>query len=145
MKFHLGIAKPSWNFNLVYRVILVLVIAWLRVQLAINLIKGCFNFPSTLNEERFCSLSYRGSNLSLIARKTMRLLFNHQLILFVIQPKSISLKQICYKRSHGIAVTSLHCLLFSTSKYKDLKRISKNATNVVLKLKFLWTAKLVFP
>ena len=53
------------------------------------------------------------------------------------QPKSISLEQICYERSQGIAVTSLHCLLFLTSKSKDLKRISKGATNVVLALKFL--------
>ena len=69
----------------------------------------------------------------------MRLLVNHQLIPIVIQPKSISLDQICYKRSQGIAVTSLHCLLFLTSKNKDLKRISKSATNVVIALKFLWT------
>ena len=53
------------------------------------------------------------------------------------QPKSISLEQICYERSQCIAVTSLHCLLFLTSKSKDLKRISKGATNVVLALKFL--------
>ena len=57
----------------------------------------------------------------------MRLLVNHQVILIAIQSKSILLKQICYKGSQGIAVTSLHCLLFSTSK-KDLK---KRATNVV--------------
>ena len=61
----------------------------------------------------------------------MRLLVNHQIIPIAIQPKSISLKQICYKRSQGIDVTSLHCLLFSTSKNKDLKRISKNATDTV--------------
>ena len=68
----------------------------------------------------------------------MLLLVNHQPIPIAIQPKSISLKQICYKRSQGIAVTSLHCLLFSTSKDKDPKRILKSATNVVLALKFLW-------
>ena len=61
----------------------------------------------------------------------MQLLVNYQLILIAIQPKSISLEQICYKLSQGIVVTSLHCLLFSTSKNKDLKRISKSATNVV--------------
>ena len=61
----------------------------------------------------------------------MRLLVNHQLIPIAIQPKSISPEQICYKRSQGIAVTSLHCLLFSTSKNKDLKRISESAINVV--------------
>ena len=75
----------------------------------------------------------------------MRLLINHQLIPIAIQPKSISLEQICYKRSHGIDVTSVHCLFFSTLKNKDLKRISKSATNVVLALKFLWTTKFAFP
>ena len=61
----------------------------------------------------------------------MRLLVNHQLIPIAMQPKSIFPEQIYYKRPQGIAVTSLHCLLFSTSKNKDLKRISKSATNVV--------------
>ena len=75
----------------------------------------------------------------------MRLLVNHQLIPIATQPKSISFEQICYKRSQIIAVTSFYCLLFSTSKNKDLKRISKSATSVVLALKFLWTSKFVFP
>ena len=61
----------------------------------------------------------------------MRLLVNHQFILIAIQSKSISRDQICYERSQGIVVTSLHCLLFSASKNKDLKRISKSAINVV--------------
>ena len=61
----------------------------------------------------------------------MRLLVNHQLIPVAIQPKSISLEQICYKRAQGIAVISLDCLLYSTSKSKDLKLISKSATSVV--------------
>ena len=64
-------------------------------------------------------------------RETMQLLVNHQLILIAIQFKSISLEQICYKRSQGIVVTSLHCLLFSTSKNQDLKQMSKSATNIV--------------
>ena len=42
----------------------------------------------------------------------MRLLDNHQLIPIAIQPKRISLEQICNQISQGIAVTSLHCLLF---------------------------------
>ena len=75
----------------------------------------------------------------------MRLLVNHQLISIAIKPKSISLEQICYKRSQGIGVTSLHCLLFFTLKNKDLKQISKSATNAVLAIKFIWTSKLVFP
>ena len=75
----------------------------------------------------------------------MGLLVNHHLIPIAIQPKSISREQICYKSSQGIAITSLHFLLFLMSKNKDLKRISKSATNVVLALKFLWTSKLDFP
>ena len=60
----------------------------------------------------------------------MRLLVNHQLIPIAIRPKSISFKQIRYKISQGIAVTSLHGLLFSTSEITDLKQISKKTTNV---------------
>ena len=82
-------------------------------------------------------------NLSLIAPETTRLLVSHQLIPIAMQPKSISLEQICYKRSQGIA--ALHCVFFSTSKNEDLKRIMKSDTNVVLALKFLWTSKFVFP
>ena len=58
----------------------------------------------------------------------MRLLVNQQLIPIAIQPKTISLEQICYKRSQSVAGTSLHCLLFLTSKNKYLNRISKRAT-----------------
>ena len=94
---------------------------------------------------KFSSLSYHKSNLWLIAREIMRLLVNLQLIPIVILPIDISLEQICYKRSQGIAATSLLYLLFSKSKNKDLKRISKSATNVVLALKLLWTSKYVFP
>ena len=75
----------------------------------------------------------------------MWLLVSHQLIPIAIQPKNISLEPICYNRSQGIAVTSLHYVLFLTSKNKDLKQISKSATNVVLALKFLWTSNFAFP
>ena len=75
----------------------------------------------------------------------MRLLVNHQLIPVAIEPKSISLEQIYYKRSQGIATTSLHCLLFSTSKNKEQKRIWKSATNVMEALKFILASKFVFP
>ena len=92
--------------------------------------KGRHNFPSPLDEENL-ALSYHESNLLLIAQSTMRLQVDHQLIPIAMQAKNISLEQIFYKRSQGIAVTSLHCLLFSTSKNKDLKRISKSATNVL--------------
>ena len=97
------------NFFLICK--LVLVIAWFRAKLTINLTRG-----------KFSSLSYHESNLSLIARETIRLLINQRLIPVAMQSKSISLEQICYKRSQGIVVTSLHCLLFSTSKSKYLQR-----------------------
>ena len=59
---------------------------------------------------KLSSLSYHESNVSLIARETKRLLVNHQLIPIAIRPKNISLEQICYKRSQGIALTSPPCL-----------------------------------
>ena len=102
-------------------------------------------FSQSFGGGKFSFLSYHESNLSLIARETMRLLVNYQLIPIVTQPKDISLEQICYKRSQGAAVTSLHCLLLSASKSKDLKRMSKSATNLVLALKFIWNSKFVFP
>ena len=74
----------------------------------------------------------------------MRLLVNHQLIPIALQPESISLEQICYKRYQGIVVTSLHCLLFSTSENKDLKRISESATNVVLSIEISLARKVCF-
>ena len=74
----------------------------------------------------------------------MRLLVNHQLIPIAIQSKRISLEQICYERSQGVVATSLHCILFSTSKNKDLKRISKSTTNVPTST-FLWTSEFVYP
>ena len=80
---------------------------------------------------KFSFLSYHESDLSLIARETIRLLINHQLISIMMEFKSMILEQISYKRSQGIVVTLLHCLFFSTSKTKDLKRISKSATSVV--------------
>ena len=61
----------------------------------------------------------------------MRLLVNYQLIPIAIRSESISFRQIRYKISQGIAVTSLHGLLLSTSEKKDLKQISKKTTNVV--------------
>ena len=67
----------------------------------------------------------------------MRLLITHQLIPLPTRPKSISLEKSCYGRSQAIVVTSLFGLFFSTSKNKDLKRISKSAINEVLELKFL--------
>ena len=75
----------------------------------------------TKGRHNLSSLSYQESNLLLIARETMWLLVNHQLIPIAIQPENISLEPICYNRSQGIAVTSLHYVLFLTSKNKDLK------------------------
>ena len=70
---------------------------------------------------------------------------NYELILIPIQAKSISLEQICYKRSQVIAVTSLHCLVFSTSKNKDLRQILKKCYKCSVTLKFLRTSNLFFP
>ena len=75
------------------------------------------------------SLSYHESSLSLITGETIRLLVNHQLVTMEIQPKSISLDQACYKSC--FTVTSLHCLLSSTSKNKYLKRISTSFINLL--------------
>ena len=51
----------------------------------------------------FCSLSYHESNLSLIARETMPLLVNRQLVPVAIQLKSISLEK-RYCRTVAIAL-----------------------------------------
>ena len=48
----------------------------------------------------------------------MRLLLNHQFILFSIQSKSISIEQGFYERSQTIVVTSLRYLIFLMSKTK---------------------------
>ena len=69
----------------------------------------------------------------------MPLMVNYQLTSFLIRRKTISLKESCYKRFQVFALTSLIILFFSTSKSKDLKRISKIASDVVLALKFPWT------
>ena len=63
----------------------------------------------------------------------MRLLANHQPFPLQIPPKSISFEKSCYERSEVIVVTSLYCLLFSTSIKKDLKRISISASNVTIR------------
>ena len=63
----------------------------------------------------------------------MRLLANHQPFPLQIRPKSISFEKSCYERSEVIVVTSLYCLLFSTSIKKDLKRISISASNVTIR------------
>ena len=56
----------------------------------------------------------------------MRFLVNHQLIPIAIQPKSISLEQICYKRSQGIAGTLLHSLLFDFKKQRPKTNLEKS-------------------
>ena len=38
----------------------------------------------------------------------------------------------------------LYCFLFSTSKNKESKLISKSITNAMLAMKFLWTSKFIF-
>ena len=95
--------------------------------------KERFNFLSPLGEDSF--LDYLESVLSLIVREIIRWLFNHQLILFSIRSKSIFLWTKLL-RFQTIVVASVYCLLFSTSKNKDLNWVSKIATNAVLELKF---------
>ena len=75
----------------------------------------------------------------------MQLLVNYQNILLAIQSKNIFLEQICYKRSEGIIITSLHCLVFSTTKNKYLKGTSKSATNVVQHWNFSRSQSLFIP
>ena len=57
----------------------------------------------------------------------------------------VSLEQICYERSQAIVVASVDSPLFSKSKNKDLRRISKSTANVVLVMEFHWSSKFVFP
>ena len=66
--------------------------------------KGCHKFASPLDEENLASLRYYESSL--------RFLVNYQVIPVTMQRKSMSPEQICYKKSQGIVVTSLHYLLF---------------------------------
>ena len=55
----------------------------------------------------------------------MRLLVNYQVVPIAIQPKSISLEQIYYKRSQGIAVITSNAL----SSFFDVKK-QKPKTNL---------------
>ena len=74
----------------------------------------------------------------------MELLVNYQVTPIAILPKSISLEQICYKRSQGIAVTSLHCFLFIDVKKQRPKTNLEKCYHVVLAWKLLLTTKIVF-
>ena len=58
-----------------------------------------------------------------MARDITGLLVNHKLIPIPMQSKRFSLKQSCYERSKVIVVTSVYCLLFSTSINKDLTKM----------------------
>ena len=55
----------------------------------------------------------------------MRLLVNHQLIPIAIQFKSISLEQICYKRSQGIAVTTQLSSFYNVKKQRPKTNLEK--------------------
>ena len=72
-------------------------------------------------------------NLLLIAREIMRLLIYHQLIPFPERPKRMSLERTSYCCTFAVLSP-----FFDVQK-KDLKLISKSATNVVSALKFLLT------
>ena len=74
---------------------LALVIAWIRVQLTINLISGnngASQFSEPFGRGKFSFLSYHRLHLSLIPWETMHLLVNHQFIPILTQPKRISLE-----------------------------------------------------
>ena len=93
--------------------VLVLVIAWFRVQLTINLTSGNLGaslISESLEQQKFSPLNYHESNLSLIASETIRLLVNHQLIPIAIESKSISLEKVCKKDFKVLSY--IHCIVF---------------------------------
>ena len=75
----------------------------------------------------------------------MRLLVNHQLIPIAIQPKSISLEQICYKRSQGIAVTSQYCFLFFDFKKQGPKMNLEKCYQFNVSIEIFLDLKVYFP
>ena len=76
----------------------------------------------------------------------MRLLVNYQVVPIAIQPKSISLEQIYYKRSQGIAVITSNALssFFDVKKQKPKTNLEK-CYQCSVTLKILCTSKFVFP
>ena len=93
------------------------------MQLTINLPSGnerASQFAESVGREKLSSWSYHESNLSLIARKTMRLPVNHQLIPIPIQSKIIYLKQIY---NYNIYKISKYCRNFTVlSPLFDVKK-----------------------
>ena len=80
----------------------------------------------------------------IIKQETMRLLVNHQLILIAMKPKSISLEQICYKSSQGIAVTSVQSFFFDVKKQRRKTNLEKSyqcsvSTEISLNLKLCFS------
>ena len=70
-------------------------------------LRGALRLFESFGQGKFSFFSYHESNLSLIARETMRFLVNNQLNPFPIQCKSISLEHSCYERSQAITVILL--------------------------------------
>ena len=83
----------------------------------------------------------------LIARENILLQVNNQLIPIAIRPKSISLEQICHKRSQGIVVTSLHCRLFFDVKKrpKDQKKEPEKSYQCSVSIEISLDLKVFFP
>ena len=85
----------------------VLVIAWFRVQLMINLTSGYLRSVLV-----FQVLDYHESNLSLIAREIMRLLVNHYSFQpYMIRKHNYPLEHSCYGRSQAIIAIILQSFL----------------------------------
>ena len=75
----------------------------------------------------------------------MRLLVNHQIIPIAMQPISNSLEQICFKRSQGIAVTSLHGLLFFNVKGQRPKTNLEKCHQCSVSIEISLDLKVCFP
>ena len=108
------IAKNSFVAEVTFKT-MELVIAWFRVLLAINLTSE--NLRGVMIFWVLCTRTISFFKLPRV-KFIVNCIFivNNPLVLIEIQPKGISLEQIYYKRSQGIAVTSLHCLFFFEAK-----------------------------
>ena len=95
------------------------------MQLTINLTSGnqeVSEISESFGRGKCSCLSYRESNLLLIAPETIRLLVNHQLVPFLIQREIISLEQSCsydYAATKDLELLSqLHFIVFFFRRQK---------------------------
>lgn len=122
-----------WTLWLLQK-LLILLTASFWVQLKMNLTSGNkeFKISEFFAWGNFSSISYLQLKFIVNCMKAMRVLVDHQIIPFVVRPKSISHKQSRCKIPQTIAVTSLFCLLFSMSKKIKKKRKTYNPSQKVL-------------